>query len=52
MVRVGKFTGTKAVKKEGQTQGGSVTDKLRSCFKNLVIDGQEVCAFIVHSVSF
>ena len=35
VVRVGKFTGTKAVKKGRQTQGGSVTDKLRSCFKTL-----------------
>jgi len=35
VVRVDKFTGTKAVKKGRQTQGGSVTDKLRSCFKKL-----------------
>jgi len=35
VVRVGKFAGTKAVKKGRQTKGGSVTDKLRSCFKTL-----------------
>jgi len=34
VVRVGKFTATKAVKKR-QTQEGSVTDKFRSCFKTL-----------------
>jgi len=33
--RVGKFTGTKAVKKGRQSQGGSVKEKLRSCFKTL-----------------
>jgi len=32
VVRVGKFTGTTAIKKKGsQTQGGSVTDKFRVC---------------------
>jgi len=35
VVRVGKFTGTKTVKKGRQTQGGSATDKLRLCFKTL-----------------
>jgi len=35
VVRVGKFTGTKAVKKGRQTQGGLVKDKLRSYFKIL-----------------
>ena len=35
VVRVGKFTGTKAVKKGRQTQGGSVMNKLHSCFQTL-----------------
>jgi len=35
VVRVGKFTGTKGGQKERQTQGGTVTEKLRSCFKTL-----------------
>jgi len=34
-VRVGKFTSTKGGQKGGQTQGGSVTDNLRSCSKTL-----------------
>jgi len=33
VVRVGKFTGTKGGQKRRQTQGGSVTDKLRSILK-------------------
>jgi len=33
VVKVGKFTSTKGGRKERHTQGGSVTDKLRSCFR-------------------